>query len=444
MLHFGTDGVRGVALEELTVESVRDLARAVARVLSPGAVVVGRDTRESGEALERAVIDGLAAEGVAVHRMGVAPTPAIAFASERHGHVGIALTASHNPWTDNGVKVFAAGGTKLSDAQQIEIEREWHALGTERPAVAMGVEHDAAHMVEEYVQHRTGVVGANSLKGLHVVLDSANGAMSAVAARVFTELGAVVESTSDTPNGRNINDGCGATFPAPLCSRVASAGADVGIAFDGDGDRLIAVDSAGNLVDGDHLIAIAAVDLMERGLLRNKGVAVTVMTNIGFHRAMRDAGIEVAVTPVGDRSILVALEEHDYVLGGEQSGHIVHRAHATTGDGLLAALLLCEQLRRSNRSLAEAAAVMQSYPQVLVNVRTAERVANPASEIEDEITRCEASLGDDGRILVRASGTEALVRVMVEAHDDATALQVAGDLAAALVSRFGGQIEGSH
>lgn len=444
MLHFGTDGVRGVALEELTVESVRDLARAVARVLSPGAVVVGRDTRESGEALERAVIDGLAAEGVAVHRMGVAPTPAIAFASERHGHVGIALTASHNPWTDNGVKVFAAGGTKLSDAQQIEIEREWHALGTERPAVAMGVEHDASRMVEEYVEHRTGVVGANSLKGLHVVLDSANGAMSAVAARVFSELGAVVESTSDRPNGRNINDGCGATFPAPLCSRVASAGADVGIAFDGDGDRLIAVDAAGNLVDGDHLIAIAAVDLMERGLLRNKGVAVTVMTNIGFHRAMRDAGIEVAVTPVGDRSILVALEEHDYVLGGEQSGHIVHRAHATTGDGLLAALLLCEQLRRSNRSLAEAAAVMQSYPQVLVNVRTAERVANPASEIEDEITRCEASLGDDGRILVRASGTEALVRVMVEAHDDSTALQVAGDLAAALVSRFGGQIEGSH
>lgn len=444
MLHFGTDGVRGVALEELTVESVRDLARAVARVLSPGAVVVGRDTRESGEALERAVIDGLAAEGVAVHRMGVAPTPAIAFASERHGHVGIALTASHNPWTDNGVKVFAAGGTKLSDAQQIEIEREWHALGTERPAVAMGVEHDASRMVEEYVEHRTGVVGANSLKGLHVVLDSANGAMSAVAARVFSELGAVVESTSDRPNGRNINDGCGATFPAPLCSRVASAGADVGIAFDGDGDRLIAVDAAGNLVDGDHLIAIAAVDLLERGLLRNKGVAVTVMTNIGFHRAMRDAGIEVAVTPVGDRSILVALEDHDYVLGGEQSGHIVHRAHATTGDGLLAALLLCEQLRRSNRSLAEAAAVMQSYPQVLVNVRTAERVANPASEIEEEITRCEASLGDDGRILVRASGTEALVRVMVEAHDDSTALQVAGDLAAALVSRFGGQIEGSH
>ena len=444
MLHFGTDGVRGVALEELTVESVRDLARAVARVLAPGAVVVGRDTRESGEVLERAVIDGLAAEGVAVHRMGVAPTPAIAFASERHGHVAIALTASHNPWTDNGVKVFAAGGTKLTDAQQIEIEREWHALGTERPAVAMGTEHDAAEMLAEYEQHRTGTVGAGALKGLHVVLDCANGAMAGVAPRVFAALGATVDTFADEPNGRNINDGCGATSTASMCARVRAVGADLGIAFDGDGDRLIAADSEGNLVDGDHLIAIAAVDLMDRGLLRNKGVAVTVMTNIGFHRAMREAGIDVTVTPVGDRSVLVALEENDYVLGGEQSGHIVHRAHATTGDGLLAAVLLCEQLHRTRRTLATAAGVMSSYPQVLVNVRTSEKVANPAAEIEDEIARCETALGDDGRILVRASGTEALVRVMVEAQDDATALQVAGDLASALVTRFGGQIEGSH
>lgn len=444
MLHFGTDGVRGVALEELTTESVRDLARAVARVLSPGAVIVGRDTRESGETLERAVVDGLAAEGVAVHLLGVAPTPAIAFASERHGHVAIALTASHNPWTDNGVKVFAAGGSKLSDSQQIEIEREWHALSTGRPAVAMGAVHDARAMVDEYVEHRAGVVGAGALNNVHVVIDCANGAMHDVAPRVLTALGAVVISMNTEPNGRNINDGCGATFPAPLSARVVSAGADMGIAFDGDGDRLIAVDATGAVVDGDHLIAVAAADLAERGLLRNRGVAVTVMTNIGFHRAMKKAGVDVVVTPVGDRSVLNALEEHDYVLGGEQSGHIVHRAHATTGDGLLAAVLLMETLKRTSRSLADAATVMTSYPQVLVNIRTNERVTNPAAEIEAELEACEARLGEDGRVLVRASGTEPLVRVMVEASEDAVALSVAGELAAALIAKFGGQMEGSH
>lgn len=444
MLHFGTDGVRGVALEELTTESVRDLARAVARVLSPAAVIVGRDTRESGPELERAVVDGLAAEGVSVHLLGVAPTPAVAFASERHGHVAIALTASHNPWTDNGVKVFAAGGSKLSDSQQIEIEREWHALSTERPAVAMGSVHDARVMVEEYVEHRTGVVGPGSLNNVHVVIDCANGAMHDVAPRVLTALGAVVIAMNTEPNGRNINDGCGATVPAPLSARVVSAGADLGIAFDGDGDRLIAVDAAGEVVDGDRLIAIAASDLAERGLLRNKGVAVTVMTNIGFHRAMEKTGVDVVVTPVGDRSVLNALEEHDFVLGGEQSGHIVHRAHATTGDGLLAAVLLMETMKRTSRSLADAAAVMTPYPQVLVNIRTDERVAHPAEAIEAELEACEARLGEDGRVLVRASGTEPLVRVMVEASEDSVALSVAGELATAVIARFGGQIEGSH
>ena len=444
MLHFGTDGVRGVALEELTTDSVRDLARAVARVLSPSAVVVGRDTRESGAELERAVVEGFAAEGVSVHLLGVVPTPAIAFASERHGHAAIALTASHNPWTDNGVKVFAPGGTKLTDAQQIEIEREWHALSTERPVVALGQVHDASGMVDEYVAHRVGVVGGGSLRRLHIVVDCANGAMSAVAPRVLSGLGATVVTMNAEPNGRNINDGCGATVPGPLCARVRSEGADLGVAFDGDGDRLIAVDREGNIVDGDHLIAIAAVDLAERGLLRNRGVAVTVMTNIGFHRAMRAAGVDVVVTPVGDRSILVAMEENDFVLGGEQSGHIVHRAHATTGDGLLAAVLLAEQLVRTGRTLAETASVMTSFPQVLVNVRTNEKVANPAAEIEDAISACEARMGEEGRILVRASGTEPLVRVMVEASEDSVALGVAGELAAAVIARFGGQIEGSH
>ena len=299
-------------------------------------------------------------------------------------------------------------------------------------------------MVDEYVAHRVGVVGGGSLRRLHIVVDCANGAMSAVAPRVFSGLGATVVTMNAEPNGRNINDGCGATVPGPLCARVRSEGADLGVAFDGDGDRLIAVDREGNIVDGDHLIAIAAVDLAERGLLRNRGVAVTVMTNIGFHRAMRAAGVDVVVTPVGDRSILVAMEENDFVLGGEQSGHIVHRAHATTGDGLLAAVRLAEQLVRTGRTLAETASVMTSFPQVLVNVRTNEKVANPAAEIEDAISACEARMGEEGRILVRASGTEPLVRVMVEASEDSVALGVAGELAAAVIARFGGQIEGSH
>lgn len=444
MLHFGTDGVRGVALEELTVDDVRSLARAVARVLTPTSVVIGRDTRESGETLQQALVEGFAAEGTSVDLLGVAPTPAVAFASERTGTVGVSLTASHNPWTDNGVKVFASGGSKLSDTQQVDIEREWHALSTAPAPVALGSVRDGRHLVDEYVAHRTAVVGPGALSGLRVVVDCANGAMHAVARPVLEALGARVVTMNDTPNGRNINDACGAAYPAPLGSRVVAEGADLGIAFDGDGDRVVAVDAMGGVVDGDHIIAVAALDLADRGLLRNRGVAVTVMTNLGFHSAMQEAGIRVVVTPVGDRSILSAMDEHDLVLGGEQSGHIVHRAHATTGDGLLAAVLLMEMLRRTGRVLAVAATVMRSFPQVLVNVRTAERVSNPASAIDDVIALHERELGESGRVLVRPSGTEALVRVMVEAETENSAVRVAGELAAALVSRFGGHVEGSH
>ena len=444
MLHFGTDGVRGVALEELTADDVRDLARAVARVLTPATVVVGRDTRESGPVLEQALVDGFAAEGIAVGLMGIAPTPAVAFASERTGAVGIAITASHNPWTDNGIKVFAAGGAKLSDAQQIDIEREWHALTTSPAPVALGTVHDATDLVSAYTGHRTGVVGDGALGGLTVVVDCANGAMSDVAPAVLRALGARVITMNDRPDGRNINDACGAGWPGPLGSRVVAEGADLGVAFDGDGDRMTAVDGTGRPVDGDGVMAIAAVDLADRGLLRNRAVAVTVMSNLGFHNAMKGAGIGTVVTSVGDRNVLVAMEEKDLVLGGEQSGHIIHRAHATTGDGLLAAVLLCETLRRTGRSLASAAAVMEQYPQVLVNVRTAEPVVNPAAAIDDVITAHERELGEKGRVLVRASGTEALVRVMVEAESETVAVQVAGDLAGALVSRFGGHVEGSH
>jgi phosphoglucosamine mutase len=443
MLHFGTDGVRGVAIDELTPELARDLARATSRVLQPVAVVIGRDTRESGPALEKAIIDGCAAEGVPVYLLGVAPTPAVAFASERNGWVGIAITASHNPWADNGIKVFASGGVKLDDAEQIEIERVWHALTAEPAPVALGTVHDASHVVAEYATHRFNVIGG-SLAGLSVVLDCAHGAMSSVAAEVFHVAGASVEVINASPNGRNINEQCGATSPQALAQHVIATRADLGIAFDGDGDRLMAVTATGRVIDGDYLMAIAALDLSSRGLLRNKGVAVTVMSNLGFHHAMRNHDVDVVVTPVGDRNVLVALDEYDFVLGGEQSGHIVHRAHATTGDGLLAALVLCEYLVRSKESLDEAATIMETYPQVLINVRTENRVHDPVADIASQVAAAENELGDEGRILVRASGTEPLVRVMVEAANESLAQSTAEALALALIAVHGGNIEGKH
>jgi phosphoglucosamine mutase len=268
--------------------------------------------------------------------------------------------------------------------------------------------------------------------------------MSHVAPEVFMSAGADVSVINASPNGRNINDKCGATSPQQLAAQVVAEGADIGIAFDGDGDRLIAVSASGALVDGDHIMAIAAVDLAHRGLLRNKGVAVTVMTNLGFHHTMRDNNIDVVITPVGDRSILVALDEFDFVLGGEQSGHVIHRAHATTGDGLLAALQLVEYITRARVTLDQAASIMQSYPQILVNIRTLNRVHDPVHDIAEQIAIAEAELGDNGRILVRSSGTEPLVRVMVEAADQVTAESIAMRLAQAVVDIHGGSIEGTH
>lgn len=443
MLHFGTDGVRGVAIDELTPALARDLARAAVRVLQPTGVVVGRDTRESGETLESAIVDGCAAEGVPVHLLGVAPTPAIAFASERHDWVGIAITASHNPWTDNGIKVFASGGVKLDDAEQIEIEREWHSAVTESAPKSIGTVHDASLLLHEYVDHRVGVVGSGALDGLSVVVDCAHGAMSTVGPDVLRRAGASVIVINAEPDGRNINERCGATSPEKLVERVVAEAADLGIAFDGDGDRVMAVSPSGVVIDGDVIMAIAADDLARRGLLRNKGVAVTVMTNLGFHRAMRQIGVDVVVTQVGDRNVLAAIEQYDFVLGGEQSGHIIHRAHATTGDGLLAAVLLAEHLVREDVDLDAASSIMSKFPQVLLNVRTDERVGDPAGEFQAEIASVEESLGSDGRVLVRASGTEPLVRVMVEASSETLATSVAHSLADAIIAVHGGHVEGS-
>lgn len=436
MLHFGTDGVRGVALEELTAESVRDLGRAVARVLSPSAVVVGRDTRRSGPALESALVQGIASEGVPVKLLGVAPTPAVAFAAERSGWVGVSITASHNPWTDNGIKVFGVGGLKLTDAEQIEIERQWHAVnGEPLDAVAPETE-DVSPLIEDYARHRASVTGG--LEGLVVVIDCGNGAMSGLAERVLTAAGATVVSLFDQPDGTNINDGCGATDTSAMAARLGDLGADLGLAFDGDGDRVIAVCSDGTVVDGDRLLAMAAVDLAGRGLLRNKGVAVTVMSNLGFHRAMAAADIAVVTTPVGDRSVLLALDEHDLVLGGEQSGHVIYRAHATTGDGLLAGLFLCDMVRRSGSTLrALADGAMEQVPQVLVNVPVRERIEDPAALLAERIDAVSRRLGEQGRVLVRSSGTEPLVRIMVEAVDGSVARSVAEELRSAVESLAG-------
>lgn len=443
MLTFGTDGVRGKFGTELTESYAADLAVVAAQVLQCKTVVIGRDTRESGVLLETAIANALVKEGIETQLMGVAPTPAIAFSAMRQNVVAIAITASHNLYQDNGIKIFGAGGRKLSDSEQEEIEKQLLERTRKSASGAIGASSDLAktvkpELVKEYCDWLSQIVDTTDFSKLHVVLDCANGAYSNVAPEVFTKLGATVTTINATPDGRNINEQCGATHPAMLCSVVKSVGAHFGIAFDGDGDRLIAVDETGEIVDGDHLIAISATVMKRRGTLRNNKVAVTVMTNIGFHQAMKKAEIEVVTTPVGDRSVLAALEENSLVLGGEQSGHIIYRDLATTGDGLLAALMLSAIVAGAKKTLGEiASAAMTSFPQVLINLRVSKRVENIGKLFESEIAVAEKSLQANGRVLVRASGTEPMVRVMVEASQQATAESVAATLAQAITTRLG-------
>ena len=443
MLTFGTDGVRGKFGTELTESYAADLAVVAAQVLQCKTVVIGRDTRESGVLLETAIANALVKEGIETQLMGVAPTPAIAFSAMRRNVVAIAITASHNLYQDNGIKIFGAGGRKLSDSEQEEIEKQLLERTRKSASGAIGASSDSAktakpELVKEYCDWLSQIVDTTDFSKLHVVLDCANGAYSNVAPEVFTKLGATVTTINATPDGRNINEQCGATHPAMLCSVVKSVGAHFGIAFDGDGDRLIAVDETGEIVDGDHLIAISATEMKRRGTLRNNKVAVTVMTNIGFHQAMKKAEIEVVTTPVGDRSVLAALEENSLVLGGEQSGHIIYRDLATTGDGLLAALMLSAIVAGAKKTLGEiASAAMTSFPQVLINLRVSKRVENIEKLFESEIAGAEKSLQANGRVLVRASGTEPMVRVMVEASQQATAESVAATLAQAITTRLG-------
>ena len=431
-LEFGTDGVRAEALTVLTTQYVSALATAAAQVLGGGSWLIGRDTRESGPALEAAVAAGLAAAGGQPMSVGVVPTPALAWLSAQRGVPAAMITASHNPWQDNGVKFFAPGGVKLPDSVERAIESLLELDGSAPHAVVPSHSDSLA----EYVEHIVSLGG--SLAGLRVVLDCANGAMSVAAPAVFRALGADVVVIHDTPNGRNINDRCGATHVDSLAAAVVAEGASLGLAFDGDGDRVIAIDESGNAVDGDRLIALAAMQLRDEGRLHADTVVVTVMSNLGFHRAMAAAGIEVLTTAVGDRYVLEALDAHGHSVGGEQSGHIIYRDLATTGDGLLAGLRLAQYVHNDGHPLAAlASGVMTSYPQVLLNVRVRDRHPNAADEMAAEIASAESSLHGDGRILVRASGTEPLIRVMVEAATEPIAQSVAEDLAAVVRTRFG-------
>jgi len=438
-MKFGTDGVRGVANSELTAEFALRLGRAAARVLSTGdapTVVIGGDTRISTPMLEAALAAGFAAEGVDVRRLGVVPTPAVAFAAQRTGGMGAMVSASHNPYRDNGIKLFATGGIKLADDVEAAIERELDAM--QSPVGQPGrIAETGDDVIAEYVDHVVSIAGGRTGSSMRVVVDAANGAASSLARIVFERLGVDVVVIGDEPDGTNINDACGATFPAAVAEAVVARGADVGIALDGDADRLIAVDHTGRVVDGDHIIAIAAIDLAARGLLANDTVVVTTMTNLGFHHAMRAAGIGVVTTDVGDRYVLEALAAGGHVLGGEQSGHVIFADHATTGDGMLTAVALLDIIARSGRSLAElAASAMTSLPQILVNVEVSERVPDVAELLADDVARLETALAGSGRVLLRPSGTEPLVRVMVEAATAREADRVAHDLATVVRARF--------
>jgi phosphoglucosamine mutase len=473
---FGTDGVRGVAGRDLTARLAMDLAVAGAGVLSgtgpsatgpspsgPSATgaladglprarrpvaVVGRDPRTSGEFLEAAVVAGLASSGVDVLRLGVIPTPAVAFLTAAlDADFGVMLSASHNPAPDNGIKFFARGGLKLPDAAEDEIERRLAAATTGLsttgpaaggvPAAGFGRVTDASAERERYLDHLLSTLSGSAatapLTGLRVVVDCAHGAAYEIAPRMLRRAGAEVIAIGAEPDGENINAGCGSTNLSALKAAVAAHGADAGIAHDGDADRCLAVDAGGEVIDGDQILAVLAFALKEAGRLADNTVVVTVMSNLGLRLAMRDAGITVVETPVGDRHLVAAMREGRFVLGGEQSGHIILLDHATTGDGLLTALHLLATAAGRGQSLGELAKVMTRYPQVLVSVPGVDRsLVATSSELTDAVRAAEAELGESGRVLVRPSGTEQVVRVMVEAVDSGQAHRLAGALADAV------------
>ena len=437
-LRFGTDGIRADARDVLTPSVVAALGRAGAEVLGPDGLAVGRDTRASGPSLAAALHAGVRAAGGESVDLGVVPTPAVALWCAQEGVAGAMVSASHNPWHDNGIKFFAPGGSKLGDDVQDRIQARFDELlaGGDAAVEARG-EDRHGDAVERHVGAVVDSLEGRTLAGLHVVADAANGAASSVAAEVFARLGADIELIHAAPDGHNINDGCGSTHPDDLRSAVTARGADVGVAFDGDADRLVAVDAAGRIVDGDQIIAICALDRHQRGILTGDAVVVTVMTNLGFRRSMEAAGVHVIDTKVGDRYVLEALDAGGYSLGGEQSGHVIFRDIAPTGDGVLSAVQLLDIVVRSGRTLDDlASASMTRLPQVLRNVRVASRPDDVDALLAPFVDASMARMAGRGRVLIRPSGTEPLIRVMVEAETDAEAQMEADGLVAAVTALF--------
>jgi len=444
---FGTDGVRGVAGHDLTAALALDLSVAGAAVLAareptgpvPPVAVVGRDPRASGEFLEAAVVAGLASAGVDVLRLGVIPTPGVAYLTLALGAAfGVVISASHNPAQDNGIKFFGRGGVKLPDAVEDQIEAR---LGSSPQAnTVFGRVSDASATQELYLDHLLSALPGEpgqALAGLRVVADCAHGAAYRLAPQALRRAGAEVITIGAEPDGLNINAGVGSTCLGTLAAAVVEHGADAGVAYDGDADRCLAVDADGQPLDGDQILTVLAAELKEAGRLARDAVVVTVMSNQGFHVAMRETGVEVIETPVGDKHVSAAMRDGGYVLGGEQSGHIILLEHATTGDGILTSLQLLAAVNRRGVPLAAAAKMMQKYPQVLVNVPGDASRLGPG--VDAAVIRAESVLGGNGRVLVRPSGTEPAIRLMVQAADAVLAEQVIGQLAADVRLALAGQ-----
>ncbi|MCL6632070.1 MAG: phosphoglucosamine mutase [Alicyclobacillus herbarius] len=441
---FGTDGVRGVANRELTPELAFHLGRAGAHVLTGGRrgvrIAVGKDTRISGDMLEAALISGILSIGADVLRLGVITTPGVAYLTRHLGaQAGVMISASHNPVEDNGIKFFSDAGFKLPDEVEDEIERTMQAGVENLPRPIGGA---VGRIYEEparsaYIDFLLKTV-QNRFEGLHIVLDCANGAASNIAPEVFTRLGAQVSVLNNQPDGVNINVGCGSTHPHVVQKAVLELGADVGLTFDGDADRLIAVDHTGALVDGDYVMAICARALKQQGQLNHDTVVATVMSNLGFLKAMEQLGIHVERTAVGDRYVMEAMRRGGYTLGGEQSGHIVFLNHTTTGDGILTALQLVDILVGSGQRLAELRKVMTRYPQILENVRVRDKQAWATNDrIRQALSAAEERLGSDGRVLVRESGTEPIVRVMAEGPDEQLLQECVGSIVRVVRAELG-------
>lgn len=449
---FGTDGVRGMAnMGNMTAEQAVEIGRAVAYVCKEyhkekgtrPRIVIGKDTRLSGYMLENALTAGVCSMGVDVLLLGPLPTPGVAFITQdMRADAGIVISASHNPYYDNGIKIFSRHGTKLPDYEEEEMEelidqRRLRDIRSTEDDIGKARRIDDA--IGRYIVFCKNTFPEElSLDGIRLVLDCANGAAYKVAPIVFSELGAEVHTIHAAPNGMNINDQCGSQYTGDLKEKVREVGAHAGLAFDGDADRLIAVDELGNEISGDQIMAICAAQYQEKGLLKGNRVVGTVMSNIGFHAAMKERGIEVEVTPVGDRYVLERMSQTEAVLGGEASGHMIFHNHHTTGDGIIAALQLTAIMRETGRSLSDLARIMSVYPQRLINITVSEK--KPVEEIPglaEAVQAAEAELGDHGRILVRYSGTQPMCRVMVEGPTDEQTDRLAESIAEVIRVQIG-------